>query len=51
VYVGWRCFPDRKGLITSLIFTFNGLGSIVAAIASTGIVNPNDLPPTIIIPH
>lgn len=47
MYVGWKCFPHNKGLVTSLIFAANGLGTILATILSTIIVNPNDLQPTI----
>ncbi|CDW88082.1 major facilitator superfamily protein [Stylonychia lemnae] len=47
VYVGWKCFPMRKGLITSMIMCFNGIGTITQSIISVLIVNPNNIKPTI----
>lgn len=47
MFVGWRCFPDRKGLVSSLIFASNGSGAIFSSIFSTLIVNPNNESPTI----
>lgn len=47
--MGWKCFPDSKGLVTSLIFAANGFGSIIAAITSTMLVNPEGLNPSIVV--
>jgi len=32
VYVGWKCFPDRKGFVTSMVFVCNGVGTILGNI-------------------
>jgi hypothetical protein len=45
--VGWKCFPELKGTITSLIFCSNGVGSIIVAILSTMIINPGNITPDI----
>lgn len=47
VYIGWKCYPEKKGLVTSLIFCSNGVGTILAAIFSTLIINPDNYVPTI----
>jgi hypothetical protein len=47
MYVGWKCFPRKKALISSLIFTANGSGSVLYSIFAGMIVNPKNLPPTI----
>jgi hypothetical protein len=47
MFVGWRCFPEHKGLVSSLIFATNGSGAILSSIFSTLIVNPNNESPTI----
>lgn len=44
MFVGWKCFPERKGMVSSLILTFNSLGKVMAAIVSSIIVNPKNLP-------
>lgn len=49
MYVAWKCYPESKGLVTSVIFAANGLGSIIAAILSTMLVNPDGLNPSIIV--
>ena len=38
----------NKGIVTSLIMCFNGIGTITAAIIATFIVNPNNQFPTIV---
>eukprot|EP00347_Sterkiella_histriomuscorum_P015761 403355779 len=47
VYVGWKCFPLKKGLVTSLIMCFNGVGTITQALVSVLIVNPENAKPSI----
>jgi hypothetical protein len=47
IYVGWKCFPLNKGLVTSLICACNGVGTIFASIISVYIVNPNNTFPSI----
>ena len=47
LYVGWKSFPERKGLVSSLIMFANGMGPIFANTFTTFIVNPNNLSPTI----
>lgn len=47
MFVGWKCFPERKGMVSSLILTFNSLGKVMSAIVSTEIVNPNNILPSI----
>lgn len=47
VYVAWKCYPERKGLVTSLIFCCFGLGTISASLISTYIVNPDNINATI----
>jgi hypothetical protein len=47
MYVGWKCFPRKKALISSLIFTANGTGSVLYSIFSGLIVNPNNINPSI----
>ncbi len=47
MYVAWKCFPKRKALMSSLIFTANGTGSVLYSIFSGIIVNPKNLPATI----
>jgi hypothetical protein len=42
MYVGWKCFPHRKALISSLIFTANGTGSIIYSVFASYVVNPNN---------
>jgi hypothetical protein len=42
MFVGWKCFPEYKGMVSSLILTFNALGKVFASIVSSLIVNPND---------
>jgi hypothetical protein len=47
MYVGWKCFPHKKALISSLIFTANGTGSIIYSIFASYVVNPNNEKTTI----
>jgi fucose permease len=47
MFVGWKCFPERKGMVSSLILTFNSLGKVFASIVSTAIVNPKNLKPSL----
>ena len=45
MYLGWKAYPERKGLVCSLIYASNGFGTIVNNISSTYLINPNnDLP-------
>eukprot|EP00347_Sterkiella_histriomuscorum_P001440 403372029 len=44
----WKCYPFNKGLVTSLIFCFNGLGTITSALLSAYIVNPDNKFPEIV---
>jgi hypothetical protein len=42
MYVGWKCFPHHKAVISGLIFTANGCGSIIYSIYAPFIVNPDN---------
>jgi len=43
VYIGWKCFPDKKGFVSSITMFANGLGPICANTLTTSIVNPNNI--------
>ena len=47
--MGWRCYPQKKGLVTSLIYSINSIGQITSSIFSSYWVNPNNDTPSIIV--
>ena len=40
VCCGWEYYPEKKGLITGIIFSAYGLGSFFYSLISTALVNP-----------
>lgn len=49
MYIGWKCFPTRKGMVSSFTMFANGLGPICANTLTTMVVNPNNLKPWVIV--
>ncbi|CDW87962.1 major facilitator superfamily protein [Stylonychia lemnae] len=47
-YVGWKCFPMNKAVVTSVIMCFGGIGTISSALIALMIINPDDRFPDII---
>lgn len=47
IYVAWKCYPEKKGLMTSIVYGANGVGTMVASLTSTLIVNPYNAKPNI----
>eukprot|EP00347_Sterkiella_histriomuscorum_P002006 403369835 len=44
LFVGWKCFPNNKGMVSSLIFLSNGVGTIIGNIISSRFINPYNKP-------
>jgi hypothetical protein len=47
MFVGWKCFPSRKGLVSGLIYASNGAGANISSLVSLQIVNPENVSPSI----
>ena len=48
-YIAWKCYPENRHLNTSLVNFAYILGTIIATIISSYLVNPQGLEPTIIV--
>ena len=49
IHCGWAHFPNKKGRVTGIITTAFGLACTVFNSVATGLANPNNLSPTIIV--
>jgi len=47
VCCGWEYYPEKKGLITGIIFSAYGLGSFFYSLISTALVNPEGISPKV----
>jgi len=48
VVCGWKFYPNNKGLVSGITIGAFGFGSFIFNFIATGVVNPNNLKPTII---
>lgn len=51
IYVGWKCFPQNKGTVSSVLMFSNGVGAIISSILTTMIVNPTNAAPSVSVQH